>query len=426
MIVYEVKPHDDLFSISQRYNVPVNKIISDNKLSHPEDLVVGQTLVLLPEDTFHTVRRGESLYSIAKNYGIPLKAVQAANPSLRPPYLLHPGMRLNIPMGADKDGAIVVNGYAFPGINHTLLTSTLPYLTYLSIFSAHARPDGSLIPVNDSALIQTARRARVAPMMVVTNMGEEGGFDSDLAHILLTDMDVQEAYIRNILQALKAKKYFGLDVDFEYVYPDDREAYNDFLRIISEKLKAGGYSLTTTLAPKKSDEQTGLLYTAHDYALHGEVSDHVILMTYEWGYTRGPAMAVSPLDQVRQVVEYAVSVIPGKKILMGIPNYGYDWTLPFEKGTSAQSLSNLEALERAHDIGVSIEYDKQAQAPTYTYFDEDGKKHEVWFGDARSIQAGLSLVRDFDLGGVSYWTVNRPFPQNWLVLNAMYEIKKVL
>jgi len=149
-------------------------------------------------------------------------------------------------------------------------------------------------------------------------------------------------------------------------------------------------------------------------------------MTYEWGYTRGPAMAVSPLDQVRQVVEYAVSVIPGKKILMGIPNYGYDWTLPFEKGTSAQSLSNLEALERAHDIGVSIEYDKQAQAPTYTYFDEDGKKHEVWFGDARSIQAGLSLVRDFDLGGVSYWTVNRPFPQNWLVLNAMYEIKKVL
>ncbi len=426
MIVYEIKPHDDLFSISQRYNVPVNKIISDNKLAHPEDLVVGQTLVLLPEYTSHTVRRGESLYAIAKNYGVPLKAVQGANPSLRPPYLLHPGMRVGIPMGMDKEGAIVVNGYVFPGVNHTLLLNTLPYLTYLSIFSTHARPDGSLIPANDSALIQMARRERVAPMMVVTNMGEEGGFDSGLAHTLLTDADVQEAYIRNIMKALKAKKYFGLDIDFEYVYPDDREAYNEFLKKISKELRAGGYSLTTALAPKKSGDQEGLLYTAHDYALHGEVADHVILMTYEWGYTRGPAMAVSPLDQVRQVVEYAVSVIPSQKILMGIPNYGYDWTLPFEKGTSARSLSNMEALERAHDLGVPIEFDDVAQAPYYTYVDEEGKKHEVWFGDARSVQASLALVREFNLGGISYWTINRPFPQNWLVLHAMYEIKKIL
>jgi spore germination protein len=60
------------------------------------------------------------------------------------------------------------------------------------------------------------------------------------------------------------------------------------------------------------------------------------------------------------------------------------------------------------------------------YYDKDGKRHVVWFDDARSIQARLGLVDEYNLGGVSYWTINRYFPQNWLVLESMYDIKKVL
>ena len=40
-------------------------------------------------------------------------------------------------------------------------------------------------------------------------------------------------------------------------------------------------------------------------------------MTYEWGYSGGPAMAVSPIDQVRRVLEYAITEIPPNKIMMG-------------------------------------------------------------------------------------------------------------
>ena len=76
-----------------------------------------------------------------------------------------------------------------------------------------------------------------------------------------------------------------------------------------------------------------------------------------WGYTYGPPMAVAPINQVRRVVEYAVTEIPSGKIDLGIPNYGYDWPLPFVQGQSkAQSISNQYAVELARRYGVSPEH----------------------------------------------------------------------
>lgn len=424
LTIYEVKPADTLASISQKYGVPIEKIKTDNGLS-TSNQVTGQALVLLPGEKTVTVRRGDSIYSIAKNNQTTLRNLQSANPQIRPPYHLQPGMRLKIPQQQNKK-AILVNGYAFPQKNIGPIKEVLPYLTYLSIFSYHATPEGTLLPVDDTDLIAAARASKTAPMMVITNMDEDGGFNSSLAHMILTDKDVQLTYIKNILQTFRAKNYFGLDIDFEYVYPNDREAYNRFVSRMAETFSSREITLTTALAPKTSGEQQGLLYTAHDYAHHGKWADHVILMTYEWGYTKGPAMAVSPASEVRRVLEYATSEIPPKKILLGIPNYGYDWKLPFIKGTSAKSISNAEAVEIAAKEGAAIQYDEDSQAPYFHYRDSDGDRHEVWFSDARSIQAALEMVDHYKLGGLSYWTIGRSFPQNWLVLRSKFDIKKLL
>ena len=142
--------------------------------------------------------------------------------------------------------------------------------------------------------------------------------------------------------------------------------------------------------------------------------------------TGAPAQAVSPIDQVERVLQYAVSVMPSEKILMGMPNYGYDWTLPFVPGSAARSLSNQEAVELASRVGAMILYDERVQAPYFNYYDEQGHPHVVWFDDTRSIAARLALVAKYNLAGVSYWNINTFYPQNWAVLNAMYKVNKVL
>jgi spore germination protein len=263
-------------------------------------------------------------------------------------------------------------------------------------------------------------------MMVITNLEEGAGFSSELANTILTNEQLQTTLINNIVSTLQEKNYYGLDVDFEYIYPEDRENYNQFMRRVVNTLRPMGYTVTVALAPKNSANQRGLLYEAHDYAAMGAIVDHVILMTYEWGYTYGPAMAVSPINQVRRVLDYATSVIPSNKILMGMPNYGYDWTLPFVRGSAARSLSNTAALTLAGNVGAAIQFDATSQAPYFNYYDNEGRRHEVWFDDARSISARLRLVDDYNLGGVSYWTINSFNAVNWAVLSSMYDVSKVL
>ena len=120
------------------------------------------------------------------------------------------------------------------------------------------------------------------------------------------------------------------------------------------------------------------MYESHDYKRLGEVANYVLLMTYEWGYTYGPPMAVAPVNKVREVLDYAITEIPAEKIFMGIPNYGYDWTLPFIKGTSkAKSVGNVEAVELARSVGAMIEFDEVAMAPYFYYNDTMGNEHVV-------------------------------------------------
>ena len=153
-------------------------------------------------------------------------------------------------------------------------------------------------------------------------------------------------------------------------------------------------------------------------------------MTYEWGYTYGPPMAVAPINNVKRVVDYALTEIPAEKIFMGIPNYGYDWSLPYISGESkAESISNVQAVQTAETFNAEILYDITAQSPHFNYFSSNisplvsaANEHEVWFEDAESIRKKLELLNENNFRGGGYWNLMRQFPQNWLVLNSLFNI----
>jgi len=426
MTIHVVKPGDTIYAISKIYGTSPDKIIAENEITDPSRLVVGQTLVITDNPKRHTVLQGESVFSIAKKYGTTVQAIISANPSLADSTTIYPGQTLIIPVAGAKLGTINVNGYVLPGINMAVLRKTLPNLTFMSIFSYMVKADGTMSTVNDTDLIKEARNMRVAPIMVITNIEEGSGFSSDIAHSILNNQAAQDNLLRNVVSVMKSKGYYGINIDFEYIYSYDRASYNNFIRRVTQLMHGLGYIVTTALAPKTSADQKGLLYEAHDYPVHGSTVDFVILMTYEWGYIAGPPLAVAPINEVRKVLNYVVTAIPSRKILMGIPNYGYDWMLPYQRGTRAATFSNVDAVDRAFSNKTRIEYDAVSQSPFYYYYDSSGIRHVVWFEDARSIKAKLNLVNEYKLGGVSYWTVNKFFPQNWLVLQSMYNVRKVL
>lgn len=375
----------------------------------------------------YVVQSGDTVDSIAESYGVAVSSV-IYNNQLVYPYSLAVGQALLLSSGeiSDQSYPAWVNGYAYPFIQQDVLNETLPYLSSLSVFSYGFTTDGDIVPptLDDSFMISAALMEGVRPVLTLTPLGPDGNFNNFLITAVVNDQAAKENLLNNLLETVQTKNFQGVDIDFEYIRPEDRIPFADFVADVRNFLSPYGYHVSVALAPKTSDTQAGLLYEGKDYRLLGEAADSVLLMTYEWGYTYGPPMAVAPVDKVRQVVEYAVTRITPSKIDLGIPNYGYDWTLPFVQGTSrATTVSNQEAVRIAIEAGVPIQFDEAAMSPFFRY-EKDGQLHEVWFEDVRSYQAKFALLPEYGLRGMGYWQIMRFCRPNWLLLADTFQIQR--
>ena len=425
MKIHVVQKGETLFSIAQQYGVSARLLQKLNEAPADGTLVPGQTLVvLLPEKT-HVVRRGDTVWSIAREHGISTRELYQNNIFLQGQGALIPGEELILSLqDVHREGSVGVNGYAYPFINGDLLRQVLPYMTYATPFTYGIGAEGSLVALRDEGILAAAGQYSVLPWMHLSTMTEEGRFSSARAEALLKNNARQETLLGQIKEILKEKGYGGLDVDFEYIRPELGAAYAAFVDRLRRELNPLGCSVLVALAPKTSAGQRGLLYEAHDYAALGRAANGVLLMTYEWGYTAGPPMAVAPLDKVRQVVDYALTEIPAEKLFLGVPVYGYDWPLPFREGvTRGESVSPQDALALARRHGAEIRYDETAQAPWFRYTAAEGREHEVWFEDARSSYAKFRLAAEKGLQGVGLWNLMRPAPQTYLALHGGFEIE---
>lgn len=468
LIIHVVRSGETLWQIAQRYYVRVNSIVTANELSTPNQLAIGQALVIPVPGTSHIIATGDTLWSIAQQYGVTIQAIIQAN-RLTNPNALYPGNVLNIPprihivqpgdtlssiadvYGITVQAILSANDIQNPNLIYPGTQLIIPYpkstievnaftyqadsdgaqsireigklLTYASPFAYLINENGELTPITDEQRIQAAYATRVVPMMAVTNFTSTAA-GTNVAHIVLSNPTLRERVITNMLQVMEQKGYQGVNIDFENVGPADRENYNLFLQETVNRLRPRGYFVSTSVAPKTSATQAGLLYEAHDYEAHGRIVDFVVLMTYEWGYRKGPPQAISPIHQMRRVVQYATSVMPANKIFLGFQIYARDWLLPHVQGQEAETFSPQEAVRRAIQYGASIQYDPLSQSPFFRYVDAQGRSHEVWFEDARSALAKFNLAKEFQLGGISYWALGYPYPQNWALLEDSFTIRK--
>lgn len=378
MEIYVVRPGDSVDSIAEALSAGAEQIIYDNQLVYPYELAVGQAL-LINDFTRNATR------------------------------------------------AVSVSGYAYPFISPWVLEQTLPFLSELPIFSYGFTGEGELLAPtygDDEWMIAEALRFGTQPILTLTPFGVDGNFNNQLIHSVVNNEEYTNRLIQNLLEVMAEKGYQGVDIDFEYILAEDRDAFSAFVRQVADTMRAAGYHTSVALAPKTSADQIGLLYQGKDYRALGEAADHVLLMTYEWGYTYGPPMAVAPVNQVRRVVEYALTEIPASKIDLGIPNYGYDWPLPYERGiTKAATINNVQAVRIAVEQGAEIMFDNVAESPFFRYT-SDGIAHEVWFEDVRSLQAKFNLIRDYNLRGCGYWQIMQWFRANWLLLQNQFYILK--
>ena len=316
MTIHVVRAGESVYLLSQRYQVPVEVIERDNGIGQDGRLAVGQALFIRSGAQTRVVQPGDSWRALAEQTGQSVRQLLQKNPGLSEQSPPPPGTVLVVAQPEPELGAMRINGYVYPFVDRGVYTKTLPFVSFITLFTYGFTPEGELVLLDDEELIALAAELDVPAYLHFSTLTPEGNFSNELAAALLRNPDLQETVLARLLALMQQKGYGGLDIDFEYVLPEDRENYIAFIQRATETMNAAGYEVIVALAPKTSADQPGLLYEAHDYAGLGAAANAVLLMTYEWGYTYGPPMAVAPINQVRRVLEYAVTEIPPEKIYM--------------------------------------------------------------------------------------------------------------
>jgi spore germination protein len=256
-------------------------------------------------------------------------------------------------------------------------------------------------------------------MSVVNYTYYEAG--TDVAHAIFNNTDVMNELIDNIISTMYQKGYKGVKFDFDNVLSEDREAYNNFLQLAGSRLDTEGFYISTSLTPKFSD----LDFMAYDYESHGRIVDFILLKTYNWGAKNdGIPGPITPINDLRRVLDYAASLIPRDKIFIGLPLYAKDWFIPHIRGQEAETKSIQTAMDIAQRNNAQIQYDEISQSPFYYYRDQSGRMHEVWFEDPKSLQAKFDLVKEYGIRGITYWNLVYEFIQNWHLLEDNFIIVK--
>lgn len=283
-------------------------------------------------------------------------------------------------------------------------------ITTLVPFWYGVKSDGGLADMSSQEVKTIASENNLPIYAIIHNYSDPK--KSQLIHDLLSTPSLRNTLISSIRDTTITNNYPGINIDFEFVPPEDRQNLNTFMQGLYASLKAIGKTVTISVPAELSDNPHHPFSGAFQYSVIAQNSDAMYILAYDEHFSQpGPIASIS---FVRNVLNYAVTAIPREKIWLGIAVYGYDWT---EGVNYPRTISYQQAIDTAKNLGAAIIYDQSAQESTYTYT-IDNRTHTVWFEDARSFSAKLPLLDEYRLSGIAVWRLGQEDPNIWNIIRG--------
>ncbi len=360
-----------------------------------------------PGYILYTIKAGDTYYKLSITYGVSVSSIIAANPGVDP-YNLRIGQQIKIPIPKRHSVAAWVP-YWKQQEALTVIRQHADLFTTLSPFWYEVTPTGDLIVYpngEDSSIIQFAKDNGVELIPLIAN-----SFNRQLVSTVLNDPIIRLRHVTNIVNKVTQMNYDGIEIDYENIAAADSNLFVLFLRELKAALTPLNKKLVVAIQAKTSATTSGSS-AGHDYPGIGSAVDIVRLMLYDYSWeTPGP---IAPASWVKQVLDYAVSVIPRSKIEAGLPTYGYDW------GNQRSGISYDTAISMAQRFQVPIIEDSQ-NGPHYSYTDSSGIVHQVWFTNARNFSTFIDLVNQYNIRGISIWHPGEDDPEIYNVIKERLE-----
>lgn len=429
MDIYVVQQGDTIDSIAAIYGVTASRLIIDNGLENANNLVPGQTIVIVYPSLTYTVQAGDTLNSIASSHGIPLMQLIRNNPALYERKYIYPGETLIISYNTVRE--LTTNGFVFPYVKEDILEKALPYLTFLSVFNYRIVEKGDIVTyADDTNIIQAAKTYGTIPLLMISSLSIRGEPNIEVVYELLINKEYQDNLINNVILILQRSGYQGINLVVSIINESNQKLYLEFLTNFSNRMNNEGFLFFITLNPQIGTEDSIITFEKLDYGTISKLCYRLTFLQYYWGVNTGPPSPVSSIALLRSFMDYVRTNVTANNISLGYPLIAYDWALPYIPNISvANSLTINSAITLASDTGTVIQFDEISQTPYFYYTQSyvgETVEHIVWSLDARSINAFNDLIIDYDLAGSGVWNIMIYYQQMWTIIISRFDISKLI
>lgn len=441
---YVVQKGDSLFRIGRKLGVVPEGIYLLNRLPN-DHLQVGQVLRIPAYVEAQTIREDVPVYRFEDaggetlgrvNAGTRFEVTDTTEQFFRVNYLKKVGYlnRKDAQLLVYDDQAPIISvlgyytqaeGEMFPSSEETFMENT-DVLTQTALFFWRLDPTSPVLIENAAnaspeyieKLVKEGHRSNVRMQGVIHNLmyGDEDT-QAQTVEVALANPERRQALVESILDLVRAYHLDGINLDLEDIDPKDQKLLNIFLELLHGELKEEGADLTVCLPPRMEGSEEEF-----DYAAIGDIADAVVIMMYnEHGWPGSGPGPVSSSPWMRTVLEGVLPYIPARKILAAVGLFGFDFNLTKE---TVQYLSYGQARERMKYYRAQAESDPVAQSQKFTYTDENGDDHEVWYDDGESIVERAKIADEYGIQGLALWRLGLGDPDVWQDLRTQVVVRK--
>lgn len=429
MYIYVVKQGDTLLSIARSVGVDPEVIMELNQW-YDEAPYPGLSL-LIPSDVAtelvtYTVQPGDTMRKVAGRFRMPVKIAEEANLLLHAD-TLPAGRVLTLPVPRLQKQSLEVNlRLELEDIteNRETVEDARQALSTFSAATVLADAEGGLhIPLDNERHIEwLARHARVKPLLAVQP------FDAKAARNILFHGPSRRHFFANLMRWIAADSFAGVHLEFLALPPEHRFQFNGFVRELATRIRQKKGLLYVGVPPHYEDDPQHRKAGAYDLSLIGQYADRVVWNIDEsYGRLDGPPMSLAPMHLIRRTLLHAMTLMPKRKLLLGLPFYGYDWSRPSSLEAAPYMILHGPPSADADvvELPKRIHWDEKAMSPMFLYRDGSGDLREVWYEDVRSIAAKLHLAKELGIAGISCRVYGAAMPSLFQMIANTYAVASV-
>lgn len=264
---------------------------------------------------------------------------------------------------------------------------------------------GQIIEIKSPSKQQVLDAAASAKLAIIPTIFND--FDSKRVSLFLNSEALKKDETDKLIEIALSKGYQGWDLDWEEISKNDKESFTNYVNYLAQRLHEKNLKLFVTVHAQTGKPTDWEGSKGQDWPGLAKQADFIRIMAYDFHHAESAPGPIAPLDKLREVIDYAVLVIPREKIVFGLPTYGYDWS---QEGN--QSFQYVDILERIEEFNGNYQRDPESFALKGSYI-LDGVKHTLWFEDSESITQKISLARSFGINQFCFWNLGGEDEKIW-------------